>query len=51
MAEYKSGHPRDQAADKASEAYQMAQQLATACDDGDNEKKEGLPSTHPIRLG
>ena len=47
MAEYKSGDSRDSAAEKASTAYTEAQGLATAGE----EEKEGLPSTHPIRLG
>eukprot|EP00800_Vazella_pourtalesii_P006272 TRINITY_DN1786_c0_g1_i6.p1 TRINITY_DN1786_c0_g1~~TRINITY_DN1786_c0_g1_i6.p1 ORF type:complete len:266 (+),score=79.63 TRINITY_DN1786_c0_g1_i6:55-852(+) len=45
MAEYKTGSGRNEAADKASEAYNQAQQMAS--EEGEN----NLPSTHPIRLG
>eukprot|EP00800_Vazella_pourtalesii_P006270 TRINITY_DN1786_c0_g1_i3.p1 TRINITY_DN1786_c0_g1~~TRINITY_DN1786_c0_g1_i3.p1 ORF type:complete len:189 (+),score=54.25 TRINITY_DN1786_c0_g1_i3:55-621(+) len=45
MAEYKTGSGRNEAADKASEAYNEAQQLAS------KEGETSLPSTHPIRLG
>ena len=45
MAEYKTGDDRNTAADKASEAYNQAQQMAS--EEGEN----NLPSTHPIRLG
>ena len=53
MAEYKTGEGRDKSADKASEAYKEAQNLATKDDSKEDGEvtKEGLPSTHPIRLG
>ena len=50
MAEYKTGEGREASADKASEAYKDAQNLATAPKDKDD-KDSCLPSTHPIRLG
>ena len=45
MAEYKTGDERTLVADKASEAYKEAQNI------GSKEGKDGLASTHPIRLG
>ena len=47
MAEYKTAEARDEAADKASTAYEEAQKVAT----GEYDDKSQLPSTHPIRLG
>ena len=48
MAEYKTAEARDEAADKASTAYEKAQSLATTVED---KTGQSLPSTHPIRLG
>jgi len=46
LAEFKSGPAKTQAAEDAKAAYQSAQKIAVGTDD-----EEGLPPTHPIRLG
>jgi len=47
LAEFKTGAARQQAAEDAKVAYQSAQKIAQ----GESGDDEGLPPTHPIRLG
>jgi len=44
LAEFKVGKEKTEAADQARESYNQAQQVATS-------EEDGLPPTHPIRLG
>ena len=46
LAEFKTGKERGEAANEAKEAYNQAQTVAYG-----SEEEEGLPPTHPIRLG
>jgi len=46
LAEFKTGKERTEAANEAKEAYTQAQTVAMG-----SEEEEGLPPTHPIRLG
>ncbi|KAI6660633.1 14-3-3 protein [Oopsacas minuta] len=50
MAEYKLDKPRKEVAHRAHEAYKEALTLAVNGVNVDSEL-QGLPSTHPIRLG
>jgi len=46
LAEFKTGKERTEAANEAKDAYAQAQTVAMG-----SEEEEGLPPTHPIRLG
>jgi len=46
LAEFKTGPAKQEAAEDAKQSYQAAQKIAVG-----SEEEEGLPPTHPIRLG